>query len=290
MTTLCATVTDRHHAESVRPHEALIDHHLGHRARARAADDRPSGSVTIREVAVAELPALLDDWHRLVEMAAEPNIFAEPEVLLPALATATSEVTVLVAEAPRRDNPQTQILCGLLPLSRPSHVPAAASPVTAWRHQHAYLGNPLIRLDALDETIGAFLDHLDRARQSRSILETSGWRTRSRRARAGRPRAITSQRCVGPVLPCVVCPGTVSRGIRPASRRPQEAEEAPTPSPSTRRGRSGSTRGSVRRSSISTSGSIPSSLSRRRVGKARRARLSAARLPTSISPEPSAAT
>jgi len=102
----------------------------------------------------------IPQWHRLVVMAAEPNVFYEPEFLLPALRhlRGNDQVGVMLITAPPRVNPEARpVICGLVPirmLNRFSGLPVRVAEF--WRHDHCFLTTPLIRRDVLSETWANF--------------------------------------------------------------------------------------------------------------------------------------
>ncbi len=109
---------------------------------------------------IDELQAWVPRWHRLVEMAAETNVFYEPEFLLPALRhlRGNGNVGVALVTAPPRVHPAGEpVLCGLFPLKimrQFNGMPVRVAEL--WRHEHCFLTTPLIRRDVIGETWESF--------------------------------------------------------------------------------------------------------------------------------------
>ena len=125
--------------------------------------DLPDNALRIETVrSRAELEVHLDPWRRLVEMAAEPNPFFEPELLLPALGHLADEHVrvVLLWSRPRQHREGAPVLCGLIPVRDrgPGGRVTGRTSWSVWRHVHCFLGTPLVRRDLLEETVDAFLD------------------------------------------------------------------------------------------------------------------------------------
>lgn len=92
-------------------------------------------------------PALVDAWRDLSRRAAEPNPFAEPEVVLPAVRHLAGHARVGLLTVRDRDR-----LLGLLPVSWPLAVPIGRRHVPvpllqAWVEPYQVLGTPLIDAD-----------------------------------------------------------------------------------------------------------------------------------------------
>ncbi len=123
--------------------------------------DLPLFEFTARIVTdVDELAALELAWQRLAQTAIEPNSFYESWCLLPALQhlAADERPEVLVIEAPKRVFPAgPKVLCGLLPIIRRSSFYGLPMKCwELWRHQHCFLGTPLVRRDCAREVLDFF--------------------------------------------------------------------------------------------------------------------------------------
>lgn len=93
-------------------------------------------------------------WQRLVETALEPNVFFEPEVLLPSLeGLGGGSVRIgLVLSAPRQDPGGGEVMAGLFP------VRARRGHAEIWQHSYAFQGMPLVRAEVAREVWGFFLN------------------------------------------------------------------------------------------------------------------------------------
>lgn len=122
----------------------------------KASPSKDLPSLTFRLVWVtrsAELRGFERAWRRLVETALEPNVFFEPEVLLPALdALAGDSVKIgLVMSVPRQDPDGDEVLAGLFPVrERRGHT-------EIWQHSYAFQGTPLVRAEVAHEVWSYFL-------------------------------------------------------------------------------------------------------------------------------------
>lgn len=126
--------------------------------------DLPHDDIQITEYTSAEeLATLREGWERLVELCIEPNVFLEPQFLLPAFACFASEDTrVLVATAARRVWPAgPRVVCGIMPISRVTGLEGKLGRgAKLWLHDQSFLGHPLLRRDAALPTFRAMLAHL----------------------------------------------------------------------------------------------------------------------------------
>lgn len=173
--------------------------------------DLPSQQMEVRLLDhPEELAALVPAWQRLVETAIEPNVFYEPQMLLPAMNhLADGKVSVLVVEAPVRVHPDgRRVLCGLFPLRKRRTirgVPLAAQEL--WRHDYCFLTTPLIRSDVGPQVVQSFLDWQQQQRTSlhfpmlscggavdRLLVEATRLRQMLRMVRDGHSRAAIVRR------------------------------------------------------------------------------------------------
>ncbi len=126
--------------------------------------DLPHDDIQISEYRSAEeLAALREEWDRLVELSIEPNLFLEPQFLLPALTCfASNDTRVLVATAARRVWPAgPRVICGIMPISCVTGLEGKLGRgAKLWLHDQSFLGHPLLRRDAALPTFRAMLKHL----------------------------------------------------------------------------------------------------------------------------------
>ena len=131
-----------------------------------AAADKPVRDCQVALLSKAEVsdPAFVSEWKILARVAAEPNPFFEPALLLPALEhfSARGSVEVLAVRV-------GNLLCGLMPLATsPSYYGYPVPHFTTWLHANAFCGVPLVAqglehafwravLESRDETRGKAL-------------------------------------------------------------------------------------------------------------------------------------
>ena len=138
---------------------------MGHadsfRIRAETGDTPaplPDAQLRLLTLAEAEDPAFLAAWERLVARAAEPNPFAEPWFLIPALRQWGEQARVVIAAwfADGR-------LAGLLPVKRDADYYGHRVPHwSGWLHPNAFCGVPLVAAGQEDGFWRALLAHCDR--------------------------------------------------------------------------------------------------------------------------------
>ncbi|MGB9073624.1 MAG: GNAT family N-acetyltransferase [Terriglobales bacterium] len=110
---------------------------------------------------IAELSPFLADLEELASAAAEPNVFYEPWMLVPAmrwLARGADLHLSLFFIRGKGSTPRGQ-LCGFFPLevlSRYNHFPVKTARL--WRHKFCYLCTPLLRQGRERETLAAFFE------------------------------------------------------------------------------------------------------------------------------------
>lgn len=121
--------------------------------------------VTIREP--SELTPYLESWDRLSEEAAEPNVFYESWMLLPALrhiAQSQSRPEIILVL-------QGQEVRGLFPIQRSgAYKGFPLGSVSLWKHEHCYLCTPLVHRDLVAPVIDTVLAHLRSASRASKIL------------------------------------------------------------------------------------------------------------------------
>lgn len=108
----------------------------------------------------SELRRIAAEWEDLAREAAEPNVFHESWMLLPALArllpdAEKEKVRILLIQGDRGE------LLGLLPLElRRRYKKLPLAHLRVWQHRHCFLCTPLLRRSAVREALGAFHDWL----------------------------------------------------------------------------------------------------------------------------------
>ena len=116
-----------------------------------------------------DLPAL-ECWRQLAREAVEPNAFFTPEMLLPAFAQfdRAGEVELFCAwERVGTDTGGARRLIGLVPLvtaARYRGIPLRH--ISIWRHNHSFLGTPLIAKGCEEAFWHQLLEFADRAGRS----------------------------------------------------------------------------------------------------------------------------
>ena len=94
---------------------------------------------------VQELERLRSPWQALAEAAVEPNVFYEPEQLLPALRAFGEGRDSVFLFVFYSDDQRTRVPIGFFPLERrKSFRGFPANLLTAWQHPHAFLNTPLL--------------------------------------------------------------------------------------------------------------------------------------------------
>jgi CelD/BcsL family acetyltransferase involved in cellulose biosynthesis len=106
------------------------------------------------------LRALVPEWEKLAARAAEPNVFFEPWMLLPALAHLAADAKVQIALV--RDGAGE--LAGLFPLETRAHYKKLPlRQLRLWQYKHCYLCTPLIADGHVPAVIDAFYAWASRA-------------------------------------------------------------------------------------------------------------------------------
>jgi CelD/BcsL family acetyltransferase involved in cellulose biosynthesis len=122
-----------------------------------------------------ELEARTSEWRELAAAAADPNVFYEPWMLLPALRFlhADRDVLFLLMFIPDPDGPAgPPRLCGMFPFERHSRfrgLPCRTLQLLMPLYNR--LCTPLVHREVVTECIGALLDWLERSPESRSLVE-----------------------------------------------------------------------------------------------------------------------
>lgn len=126
--------------------------------------DAPSSRFEARWIDTAQqLEALESAWRRLSQVATRPNLQMDPSFLMPAFRHLNEAgCKILVIEAPQIRNPDSKVLCGLLPLVRTRfyHLPLRCYKI--WRHDQCLDATPLIRQDCAFRTLEFIFEFLRR--------------------------------------------------------------------------------------------------------------------------------
>ena len=121
---------------------------------------------------MAELKELQPQWDDLSSNAIEPNVFYDSWMLIPAMEFLHAEGVTLALVWSREGSASQSELAGLFPLKRISGYHGMPFPYFAlWRHQHCFLGTPLIRKGMEQECLRAFFGWLDQCRPRGCLLE-----------------------------------------------------------------------------------------------------------------------
>ncbi|HEX8526409.1 GNAT family N-acetyltransferase [Allosphingosinicella sp.] len=108
------------------------------------------------------------DWQALAESASEPNSFQEPWFVAAGLDFLADDEVRLIEVRDR-------VLVGIIPLSicrGLGRIPLAN--VQNWRHDHAFLGTPLVRAGRERDFWSGLLAHLDQAGWAPGFLHING--------------------------------------------------------------------------------------------------------------------
>lgn len=119
----------------------------------------------------AELRAWTDAHERLARGAAEPNVFHEPWMMVPALEHLSGPDVFVVGVRDRHG------LAGVFPLvpgDRVARLPVAHTAI--WRHRLCFLSTPLVRADVVRETWAALFAWLGERPEGR-VLRVEGLST-----------------------------------------------------------------------------------------------------------------
>lgn len=111
-------------------------------------------------------PGLLEAWRALGAEAVEPNVFFEPQLLLPAVRWLAEghDVRLLTVWRGRR-------LVLAVPVSRTRNRRLPFPALTTWEHAYRYVGTPLLHPDALHDAPAAALLALQRSGPGLLVLE-----------------------------------------------------------------------------------------------------------------------
>jgi len=130
------------------------------------------GSCTAQVAAVDAVPqALVQEWAALAERASEPNAFAEPWFVVPALKQLRDGRTVRIVEARDGDGQ----LIGVIPLTlsrRYGRIPV--SHTTNWAHFQCLMGTPLVLAGRETAFWKALFDLVDRSAWARGFVTLTG--------------------------------------------------------------------------------------------------------------------
>ncbi len=149
---------------------------MASREQASVTERAPSRSGTYRIEAVtapADLAKHVPAWEALAAVAAEPNVFYEPWMLLPAV-RAFGRGRTLVFVFVYRDDPAggPPTLCGFFPFERRRHYRGLpATVMTLWTHLHCFLSTPLLRRGTVKACLRAVLSWAATARRGAALVE-----------------------------------------------------------------------------------------------------------------------
>jgi CelD/BcsL family acetyltransferase involved in cellulose biosynthesis len=118
------------------------------------------------------MQAYVASWERLANKVAEPNVFFEPWMLLPALrhfAPRTDDVEVLLVLDHGRDAPEVVGVVPLQTVKRFRGLPLRFA--TVWQHPQCYLCTPLMERGLEEHCWSAILDWMSQSRGRGSLLE-----------------------------------------------------------------------------------------------------------------------
>ncbi len=124
---------------------------------------------------IAELERYVPAWEDLAEAALEPNVFYEPWMLLPAVRAFGADsrlLFVLVFDGNAPSSPDACRLLGVFPFERrrsDSWLPVRT--LRLWKHQHCYLGVPLLRADAAADCLTALFAWLATDSRGAALVE-----------------------------------------------------------------------------------------------------------------------
>ena len=120
----------------------------------------------------ARLGEHLAAWEDLAACAAEPNVFYEPWMLLPAVEAfgQGSALRFVLAYSEQPGRPRE--LCALFPLElRSRYHGLPFTYLRLWKHKHCYLATPLVRQTQVRECLAAFLDWIAADPRGASFIE-----------------------------------------------------------------------------------------------------------------------
>lgn len=114
-------------------------------------------------------------WEDLVVNAIEPNVFYEPWMVMPALASlgASCDLQFVLVFAPHPTHRTgSPILCGVFPLERSRRYKKLPIKVLSlWKHLFCFLCTPLVRRGYARQTMAAFFEWLESDAQSAALIE-----------------------------------------------------------------------------------------------------------------------
>jgi CelD/BcsL family acetyltransferase involved in cellulose biosynthesis len=126
----------------------------------------------VRVARAADLDRFLADWEDLSAHAAEPNIFYEPWMALPALDAYSGGRRLLFVFVFEERDGEAPLLCGFFPLEDRPHYRGVPLPVLRmWSYVHCFLGTPLLREGHERSTLAAFFRWLRQAAPAHALFE-----------------------------------------------------------------------------------------------------------------------
>jgi CelD/BcsL family acetyltransferase involved in cellulose biosynthesis len=125
--------------------------------RAAMADRYPADALAVEWRALGELASIADDWRKLAAAALVPNVFYEPDFALAAAPVFGRDAAALLVWS----NASPRELLGLFPARIETRRYGVKLPVlVGWTHPYAPLGVPLVRGEAAEPVIAAWLAHI----------------------------------------------------------------------------------------------------------------------------------
>ncbi|MFG0336207.1 MAG: GNAT family N-acetyltransferase [Maioricimonas sp. JB049] len=125
-------------------------------------------------VSAHELGERVADLQTLADDTAEPNVFFEPWMLLPAVKTFSGQATLRFALVSRRSSRRDTrpVLCGFFPLEERRRWRGLPVRVwSLWQHPYSFLSTPLIRSGQGTICIAALLDALSHEPGRPAVLD-----------------------------------------------------------------------------------------------------------------------
>jgi CelD/BcsL family acetyltransferase involved in cellulose biosynthesis len=140
---------------------------------ANAAAPAPDQSVSVELIGdLAELEDYLPDWEQLASTAAEPNVFFEPWMLLPAIRHFHRQYALRFLLVWGTDSAGERQLHGLFPMMYVGRYRRLPLPVyRLLRYYYCSLCTPLIQRERVMTTLTALLDWFEAAPRTRGLLD-----------------------------------------------------------------------------------------------------------------------
>lgn len=156
--------------------EALTCELAARRGEAAVPATRPEPFVVVARRA-SELEPFVREWRALAAAAAEPNVFYEPWMVLPAIEAfgAQQDLLFILIFTPPISPGQPRLLSGFFPLQRQrTHHGLPVRGVRLWKYLHCFLSTPLVRAACVEEVLKTFFEWLEASPEVGGILELEG--------------------------------------------------------------------------------------------------------------------